>query len=639
MGRCQLQAINTPAVARAGGTKRGRLKGPGSLLIVLLVAAGLLGVVAWFAIGWAWRQAEIEARTSVEATADLLATGLEGVLAKFEPIAPLMAARPDVLSSFQAERDLGQADDANSLAATVQQATEADVVYFMRPNGDTFASSNWQDDDSFVGRNFSFRPYFQNAMRDGWGQYFALGTTSGQRGYYFAHRVDDGDEILGVVVVKVDLEAVEQAWQSLDDGVLVTDEYGVVFLTNRGDWRLRALSTLGESALQELAEDRRYGAIELTPLLISTVAATPGEQPHWLLASGEGQNADPVEFVSASRNMEDAGWTLHVLANLANERWGVVATAALALVSSALLLLAGLVIWQRRRRLIERIDFEQAAAEQLERQVASRTSELTETNKLLEQEIDERRRAEQELRRMQADLVQAGKLAALGQMSAALSHEFNQPLAAIRTYAENATLLLERRRWDEASENMQHIGDLTRRMAEISRNLNTFARRPDDRRVAVELNALAAKVMAFLADKKEKTGADVSLRSSSEELWVMAGEVRLELVVQNVLANALDAVAGSSRRQITIVVTKQVERAAIEIADTGVGIERATLQKIFDPFFTTKRTGEGLGLGLSIAYNIVKDFEGELSARNGTDGGAVFTISLPLADSMPQAAE
>lgn len=634
-----MQATAKSVSGRVNHATRPRFAGPGSVVIVLIVAIGLLALIAWASIGWAWRQAEIEARASIDATVDLLTTGLEGVLAKFEPIAPLMAARPDVVSVFQTEERGSPTENANALATIVQRATDADVVYLMRPDGVTFASSNWQDDDSFVGRNFSFRPYFEDAMEQGRGQYFALGTTSGQRGYYFAHRVDDGDRALGVVVVKVDLEMVERDWETLSDSVLVTDRHGIVFLTNRSDWRLRALNPLNDDVQQEIAEDRRYGSIDLTPLLISTVASSPDEDPHWLLAPPSGNAAEPIEFVSASRDMEGAGWTIHVLANLANERWGVAATAALALVSSALLFLGGLVIWQRRRRLIERIDIEQAAAEQLERQVALRTSELTATNVQLEREIDERRQAEDELRRTQADLVQAGKLAALGQMSAALSHEFNQPLAAIRTYAENATLLLERSRSDEAAENMQHIADLTRRMAEISRHLNTFARRPDERRVAVDLSALSKSVIAFLDDRRQQAGATINLYVPPGELWVNAGEVRLGLVMQNLVTNALDAVKDQPLRCVTISITTAANTGIVTVADTGHGIEPAAIERMFDPFFTTKRTGEGLGLGLSIAYNIVKDFGGDLSAENNDAGGATFTVSLPMTEARSRAAE
>jgi two-component system C4-dicarboxylate transport sensor histidine kinase DctB len=411
------------------------------------------------------------------------------------------------------------------------------------------------------------------------------------------------------------LETVERDWQSLPDSVLVTDEHGIVFLTNRADWRLRPLSPLDDTVLQEIADDRRYGQIDLDPLLISTVASSPGEEPHWLLAPADGRDTDPIEFVSASREMADADWTLHVLANLANERWGVVTTAALALVSAALILLGGLVIWQRRRRFIERIDFEQAAAEQLERQ------------------------AEDELRRTQADLVQAGKLAALGQMSAALSHEFNQPLAAIRTYAENATLLLDRSRLDEAAANMQHISDLTRRMAEISRHLNTFARRPDDRRVAVDLCAICKNVIALVDSKRQMTDATIELVAPSEPLWVTAGEVRLGLVIQNLLTNAVDAVSNQPVRQVTLTISIEGEWGVIRVADTGRGIEPAAIDRMFDPFFTTKRTGEGLGLGLSITYNIVKDFNGNLSAEDNQNGGATFTALLPLAKLSSKAAE
>ena len=259
-----------------------------------------------------------------------------------------------------------------------------------------------------------------------------------------------------------------------------------------------------------------------------------------------------------------------------------------------------------------------------------RTADLTAANVQLEREIAEREAAEAELRRAQDDLIQAGKLAALGQMSAALSHEFNQPLAAIRSYADNAQLLIERNREAEACGNLRLIKDLTARMAEISKHLMTFARKPRSELRPVALAEVLDETLDFLRIRLERAGAEVAVDQPDRSLAVRAGRVRLQHVILNLVANALDAMRDNPRPRLEIAVREKDGRVAISLRDHGPGIPEDQLGRIFDPFFTTKDVGEGLGLGLSISYNIVKDFDGSLRAENHPEGGAVFTIELPL---------
>ena len=244
------------------------------------------------------------------------------------------------------------------------------------------------------------------------------------------------------------------------------------------------------------------------------------------------------------------------------------------------------------------------------------------------------------MRKTQSDLVQAGKLAALGQMSAALSHEFNQPLAAVKTYADNAAILIERDRIAEARDNVTRISALTDRMASISRHLRNFARKPNEKLGSVDLAEVVADTAEIVAWRLKAADAMLKVDLGPVPLSVRGGAVRLQQVLVNIISNAADAVEGLDERTIELTARKKGGRVTISVRDHGPGVAPAIAERIFDPFFTTKGVGKGLGLGLSISYNIVKDFGGSVSASNHPDGGAVFAIELDAArPSVREAAE
>jgi two-component system C4-dicarboxylate transport sensor histidine kinase DctB len=525
---------------------------------------------------------------------------------------------------------------------TVSALTGAEDTYLMDATGLTFAASNWNSSRPFVGHNFSFRPYFQQAMQGRLGRYFALGTTSGKRGYYFASRVAaplpaGGSETLGAVVVKVSLDEIEAAWNAEDENVIVTDPHGVIFMASQPDWRFRSLAPLDDEALSDIADNRRYEGVDLRPL--DAQFATTGPDGPRLLTVQAGTGRDRAkEYVLVEKQMPEAGWTLTVLASTDLARSQTVTAMVVAALICALTVLTALILVQRRGRLVERIEYQRRASEELERRVEERTADLTEANTRLEREIAERQAAEAELRQAQDDLIQAGKLAALGQMSAALSHEFNQPLAAIRSYADNAQLLIERNREAEACGNLKLIKDLTARMAEISKHLMTFARKPRSELRPVVLAEVLEETLDFLRIRLERADVEVKVDQADRSLSVMAGKVRLQHVILNLVSNALDAMQSRERPRLEISVREAGDKVVLQLRDHGTGIAEDQIARIFDPFFTTKDVGEGLGLGLSISYNIVKDFDGALRAENHPDGGAVFTIELPLLAAPPMKA-
>jgi two-component system C4-dicarboxylate transport sensor histidine kinase DctB len=329
--------------------------------------------------------------------------------------------------------------------------------------------------------------------------------------------------------------------------------------------------------------------------------------------------------------MPEADWKLRVLTDTAPARQQAATVAVAVTMALGLLMLAMAIALQRRARLRERLEMQQAARVDLERRVEERTRELATVNRRLEAEVAERTAAEQGLRQAQADLVQAGKLAALGQMSAALSHEFNQPLTAARTYADNAQVLLDRGRTEDARGNIVRILGLIDRMAAISRHLRSFARKPGKKLSSVLLPEVieAAREIADLRLRAAGAVLEVDLAPGLPQ--VEAGPVRLQQVLVNILTNAADAVEGGDDLRIRLTAEPHAGGVRIAIRDHGPGVPASVAPRIFDPFFSTKGVGKGLGLGLSISYNIVKDFGGDLTLHSPEGGGAEFRIDLRAA--------
>ena len=302
------------------------------------------------------------------------------------------------------------------------------------------------------------------------------------------------------------------------------------------------------------------------------------------------------------------------------------AVAALCLAFGSLLFLAS-----ERRRALAAVNME------LEARVAKRTMALRETNAKLVAEATEREEAQSALRRAQDDLVQAGKLSALGQMSAGISHELNQPLMAIRSFAENAVQFMERGKPERAGQNLTRIAEMTQRMGRIIQNLRAFARQENMAQDSVDLGRVMQSVLELTAGHREAAGVALIWEAPAHDVWVRGGEVRLGQVFVNLITNAVDAMETSAERVLRVDVVAS-DPVRVEFRDTGPGIEMP--DKVFDPFYTTKQVGEtgGMGLGLSISYGIVQSFGGQIKGSNRAEGGAMFTVTLEAAPAKAQAA-
>lgn len=600
---------------------------------VVLALVLLVGALALSALPRLERSYLLRAGAQDQATLRLATEILRGALERTQALPALIADRPILATLLRDPDNSGVVPFTNELLRQSALSLDVSDIYVMDLNGRTVAASNYRADTSFVGQVFDYRPYFIDALNDGIGRFHALGTTSGQRGYFFAAPVISETEVLGVVAVKITLDGFEETWANSESHILVTDTNNVIFLSDRIDWHFRTLGPVPEPAIEAIAATRQYPLDRLAPLTARRSPLGDGIEQFVV----QGSSGADEDYVIQTALIAAPGWRVSILtptASALSQAWTVIAVALLMLVVLSLVLA---VILQRRARLMERIARAASAQEELELRVADRTRDLDAANRALLGEVEERRATEERLRRTQAELVQAGKLAALGQMSAALSHEFNQPLAAIKAYADNAGAFLDRGRHSDAHENVTRISQMTDRMASISKHLRNFARRPLDKTGPVPLRAVVSDALELMAPRLDKAQAVLTYTPPEAEIWVKGGRVRLQQVVVNLIGNALDAMQDADTPPaIDIALTtggpEPQTRPAIRLRDHGPGLSQEALEAAFDPFFTTKAPGQGLGLGLSISYNIVRDFNGILSAANDPQGGAVFTVTLDPAE-------
>ncbi|MCO5731617.1 sensor histidine kinase [Rhizobium sp. SSA_523] len=560
-----------------------------------------------------------EASLQAGSTLRLAVAALDGHLKRYEPLPRLIADHENIEELLSQPQDPGLRLAANRYLKMINTLLDSSDIYVIDMTGDTIAASNFEGPASFVGQNFSYRPYFQEAAQGRPARFYALGTTSAKRGYYFSAPVEVGGSILGVIVFKVDIDVIEATWQGGEYKIFVSDPEGIIFMSGNPDWLYKSLLALTEERLARTTASRRYSDARLEELPVRRHTLDGYDL---MDVQSEGTSR---EYLVLSEYVETADWTVNVLTDTTSVHAQARTTVIAIVLSLCLAGMALAVVLQRKARRDQWLAMEIERKAELERRVEERTADLARVNL--------------QLRQTQADLIQAGKLAGLGQMSAALSHEFNQPLAAVKNYADSATLLIERGRAPEARDNLARISSLIDRMASLSRHLRNFARKPNEKLGPVALADVLNDTLEIVAARLATADASLTLDLGAVPPVVNAGSVRLQQVLVNIITNAADAVEGLDDRAISLTARATGGRAVIEVRDHGPGVPPAIAERIFDPFFTTKGPGKGLGLGLSISYNIVKDFGGDLTVSHHPEGGAVFRIDLALADALSEAAE
>ncbi|MEB3899202.1 ATP-binding protein [Pseudomonas putida] len=572
-----------------------------TLRLAMIVLVILVGTA--LSAGWAMHQAKRQAmatdarRASQQLT--LYANALHTLIERYRALPAVLALDPELIAALRGPVSAHVQEALNRKLERINGAANSSTLELLDRTGLAIAASNWRLPTTYVGSNYGFRPYFKQTRTHGSGRFYAVGVTSGVPGYFLASAVnDEHGRFLGAMVVKLEFPELEREWRQGSDILLVSDARGITFIANQDGWRYRELQPISSADRAELAETRQYDKQPLVPLQHQVLSHFDDNSRLSRVQGPEGT----ADYLWESLPLDAEGWTLHLLRKpqvSADGRNAALAAAAIWLT----LVFAALFVSQRLR--LDRL--RKRSRDDLKRLVEERTREL---------------------RTAQEGLVQSTKLAALGQMSAALAHEINQPLTTQRMQLETLRLLLDHGRIDEARRALEPLEQMLKRMAALTGHLKTFARNsPGGLRERLDLATVVDQALHLLEARIRDEGVEVA-QYLARPAWVRGDAIRLEQVLINLLRNALDAMADKRYKRLEIRIEADNGHWRLSVLDSGGGIPKADLIKVFDPFFTTKPVGEGLGLGLAISYGIVQEAGGQLQAEN-LPGGARLSFTLP----------
>ncbi|MBC3376871.1 sensor histidine kinase [Pseudomonas sp. SWRI92] len=570
------------------------------LLAIALILAGA-ALAATLAVRHAERVALEEDASRASQQLALYANSLHTLIERYRALPVVLALDPQLRDALKGPVSAAQQDALNRKLEKINGAAQSSTLELLDHTGLAVAASNWKLPSSYVGHNYGFRPYFLQTRTQGTGRFYAVGVTSGIPGYFLSSAVTgDSGEFLGAMVVKLEFPELEREWRQGSDTLLVSDSRGIIFIANRPGWRYRHLQPLTDSDRAELKATRQYDKQPLQPLAFDPLRRFDDNSHLARVEAPEGM----ADYLWESLPLAGEGWTLHLLRR-PQVAFEDLRNAGLAAAGLWLALVFLLLFLNQRWRLAK---LRQRSRQELERLVDERTREL---------------------RTAQDGLVQSAKLAALGQMSAALAHEINQPLTAQRMQLATLRLLLDHGRVDDAYKALKPVDDMLTRMAALTGHLKTFARKsPSGLRERLDLAAVVDQALQLLETRLRDEQVSTVLHLT-RPAWVRGDAIRLEQVLINLLRNALDAMADQPLKRLEVRLQADDQLWSLTVKDSGSGIAEEHLAQVFDPFFTTKAVGDGLGLGLAVSFAIIHESGGRLTADNH-ENGAVFCVSLPI---------
>ncbi|OCX61219.1 two-component system sensor histidine kinase [Thioclava sp. SK-1] len=572
--------------------RRGRLIVRLAVAAILLLAAGVM----WITNAWLTERFTETTRVRTELRLALYSGNLISELQRTSVVPLLLARDPALTNALESQ-------EYSATSAALIQAREdisAASIRLLDMSGRVVAATN----RNLIGTSYSTAPFFVDAQRSR----ETVFTTETQEGtgsqFNYSRLLLSNGLPVGVIVVEAELSKFERAWAGISDAVAVIDSEGEIILTTEPRWRGLTV----ESALEARSAPT---AIQRALQATADLANEPPDA--YLRGTGVMRTDTRIPF---------RGWRMVAFTSYDSVRERVNAVLSLEIMGFAILLALAF-YWLSRRARVQSMALRRESAE------------LRALNARLSREIAERERAQKELAVAEQTLAQSSKLAALGEMSASVSHELNQPLAAMKTYLAGARLLLQRRRGEEALASFQRIDDLIERMGAITRQLKSYARKGGTAFEPVDMRLAISSALSMMEPQLKARTVRITRALPGDQVIVMVDRIRLEQVIINLLRNALDATKTVSDPQIDILLSAG-ETAVMTLRDNGPGIE--DLDKLFEPFWTTKKPGEGTGLGLAISSSIVSDFGGRMTAHNTETGGAVFEVQLPLIGEMQAAA-
>ena len=536
-------------------------------------------------------------RNRSEVRLALYITNLMSELQRNSVVPQLLARDPELIKALD---DKDYSLSTARLLSFVDEIGAASLMLLDR-DGRAVAAT----DRNRLGENHRAAPYFVNAQRNNQTVYTTYQTESGGYDLVYARRIESAGQMVGVITVEVDVSRLERGWAGVSDAVIVTDSEGTIIMATEPRWR-------GLVEGEALARQSAPSAIERALRATQGWAALPADA----YLRGEA-------VLRREARVPHQGWRMVSFTTYSSVREKVNGVLAIEMMGFAIIMSA--LFWFTSRKTASRLVFFQRVS-----------AELRALNRRLQREIAEREKMQGQLEVAEQTLAQSSKLAVLGEMSAAVSHELNQPLAAMKTYLAGARLLLQRKRPEEALSSFQRIDDLLERMGAITRQLKSYARKGADAFEPVDTRAAVSSALAMMEPQLKTRAVNMIRTLPNEPVMILGDRLRLEQVIINLLRNALDATQGAKDPTIEILLVAG-DTVSLQVRDNGDGIEN--LDELFEPFYTTKQPGDGVGLGLAISSGIVNDLGGRLTARNAADGGAIFEVQLPRMKQEVAAAE
>ncbi|WP_447778098.1 ATP-binding protein [Variovorax boronicumulans] len=592
-----------------------------SLAIVLVVGSSYLGYVRGekHEMG----QLQIEANHRL----DLFASTVVGLIRRLEHVPPTIQLNPQILALLRDPSNPSRVVAASAYLRRLNAHVGSMAVFTLNDRGVVVASSNDEfPDDSRMGTDVSFRPYFLEALSGRVGRHFAIGIDGKSPGYFVSHPIRDGAHVVGVAAIKISLQAVEETWEMVDAPALLVDANRVVIDSSKPDWRYTSLilQTAEQRVDQQLT--RLYDNLQVPLFPLGPILAPQRERQ---LVSGQ---------MVLTRPLDGMDWRVMLFLDLGDVRHAALARAGTSGVAAAFFVLLCLVMVQAQR--IQRQRYEarrmlETANADLESKVHVRTIDLRVANENLTHEVRERELAEQSLRAAQSELVQTAKMAVLGQLATGITHELTQPLGAIRTLSGNAEEFLRRGQMDPLAGNLKIISRLADQMGKIIDPLKAFARKSDAKLCSIDIGKTFKNALFLFGSRLRKMGVVVLNDTPTGSAYAWCDANRLEQVLINLIGNALDAMAATPKPCLMLRAEQTNRRGEkklwmrIEVEDNGSGLSPQAREQLFEPFFTTKDQGAGLGLGLVISRDIVHGFNGEISVADRIGGGTCFVLMIP----------
>ncbi|CAK7060407.1 MAG: C4-dicarboxylate transport sensor protein DctB [Desulfovibrio sp.] len=575
--------------------------------LFLLAAIPLCLCLVWFFV----RFAEQKAAAGMAATARdrliLYSGSLNSALNKYSYLPHILATNPAV-KRLMTEGD--NRDAVNRYLEDINAVSGSMALFVLNVDGVCIATSNWNLEESFAGHDYNYRPYFQDAMRHGYGGYFGVGATTGKPGFFFTQRIEDNGRAVGVAVTKVDLSMLQREWRIGGETVFIADENGIIFLSSRDDWRYRATRPLTKGAETDMLYQRQYGN-SVPPRIGITQAHESGVDV---------LEMDGSRWIYTARPIDGRDWTIWFLTPLTQlerqrEAFWFIGVGSVFMLLLLALLARTYFAWARAKR------------------AAREAEKIRRINTRLEEEVRIRKETERELLAAQDDLLHASRMAALGQVAASVAHELSQPVTSMRMFAASCKRFAEEGQREKVTQTLGHMLALVDRIKALIDQLKHFSRKAPGKAGPVALNTSLANALSVLQFQQEKAACVVTV-SCPENAVVMADAMQLDQVCINLILNALDAVSeldNPEDRRVTVNVKAANGTVVMTVADSGPGVDPDDLEKIFTPFFTTKKSGEGIGLGLAIVENTVRVMHGEINVSANAPCGAAFTVTLPAA--------